>query len=341
VLHLLYSRFWHKVLFDLGLVHTKEPFQRLVNQGMILGYSYRYWDDNVADEPDAKAKPYGLPDVTIRGESAVAADGTELKERWVPLAAVRHGSDGKPLHPGHPEVELEEVVEKMSKSRGNVINPDEVVSEFGADAMRLYEMFIGPLEKDAPWSTEGIHGIHRFLQRAHRLVCDDADGDPPRPLADGAGTEEQARLTARTIDGVTEDLEAMRFNTAISKLMVFARDIAKDAPLPRDAARAFVLMLSPMAPHLGEELWRKLGHEDTLAYEPWPEADPSLLVEDTVSLVVQVNGKRRDEIQIPADASKEAIEQAALASEKVRKHLDGRDPKKVIVVPGRLVNVVG
>ncbi|MGH0037312.1 MAG: leucine--tRNA ligase [Myxococcota bacterium] len=342
VLHLLYARFWHKVFYDLGLVHTTEPFQQLVNQGMILGYSYRYWDDNVDDDPERSPRCYGLPDVRIEGESAFAREGgAPLKERWVPLSEVRVDAEGRAGHPALEGIVLEEVVEKMSKSRGNVINPDEVVDEFGADAMRLYEMFIGPLEKDAPWSTEGIHGIHRFLQRVHRLVCDEDDGDALRPLVDGAGSEDQARLTARTIAGVTEDLEAMRFNTAISKLMVFARDIAKDAPLPRQAAEAAVLLLSPMAPHLGEELWRKLGHTDTLAYEPWPEADASLLVEDTVTLAVQVNGKRRDEISVPADATKQAVEEAALASEKVRKHLDGRDPKKVIVVPGRLVNVVG
>jgi leucyl-tRNA synthetase len=341
VLHLLYSRFWHKVLYDLGIVHTKEPFQKLVNQGMILGYSYRYYDDNLADDPDREPRVYSHVQVAVEGERVTAADdGRELKARWVPIAEVKK-QDGRALHPTIPGLELEEVVEKMSKSRGNVISPDDVIAEFGADAMRLYEMFIGPLDKDAPWSTEGIQGVRRFLERVWRTLLDeDAPGEPLRTLASGDGTPEQARLTARVIAGVTDDLEAMRFNTAISKLMVFTKDVVRDAPLPRRAAEVLVLLLSPLAPHLGEELWQRLGHTKSLAYEPWPAADPALLVSDEVTLVIQVNGKRRDEITVPADADEAAVREAVLASEKVRRHLDGRTPRKVIVVPGRLVNVV-
>jgi leucyl-tRNA synthetase len=208
--------------------------------------------------------------------------------------------------------------------------------------MRLYEMFIGPLDKDAPWSTEGIQGVRRFLERVWRTVLDeDAEGEPLVALAPGDGTPEQARLTARVIHGVTEDLEAMRFNTAISKLMVYARDVVREAPLPRRAAEVLVLLLSPMAPHLGEELWRRLGHAESLAYERWPEADPALLISDVVTLVIQVNGKKRDEIELPADADEATVREAVLARDSVRRHLDGRAPKKVIIVPGRLVNLVG
>ena len=322
-------------------MHTTEPFQKLVNQGMILGYSYRYFDDNLGDDPAARPRAYAGTQVVHEGERTLAADDRrELKARWVPHGAVRK-RDGRAYHP-ELGIELEEVVEKMSKSRGNVVNPDDVIAEFGADSMRLYEMFIGPLDKDAPWSTEGIQGVRRFLERVWRTLCDeDAEGEPLRPLAPGDGTPEQARLTARAIAGVTEDLESMRFNTAISKLMVFAREVARDAALPRRAAEVLTLLLSPMAPHLGEELWQRLGHEQSLACEPWPVADPALLVDETVALVVQVNGKKRDELRVPADAGEAAVREAALALESVRRHLDGRAPKKVIVVPGRLVNVVG
>jgi leucyl-tRNA synthetase len=344
VLHLLYARFWHKVFYDLGLVHTKEPFQKLVNQGMILGTSYRYFDDNPSDDPEAEPRLYPASAVIADGERFVTREGgIEVKTRWVPLKDVVFPSDETARHPDHPEIVLEQVIEKMSKSRGNVINPDDVIAEFGADSMRLYEMFIGPLEKAAPWSTEGIQGIYRFLQRSWRLLMEELPdgGDRPRELADGDGTPEQARLTARTLHGVTEHLDEMRFNTAISKLMVFVRDIARDAPLPRKAAEAFTLALSPMAPHLAEELWKELGHSRTLAYEPWPTFDSALLVDEQITLVVQVNGKKRDEIAVAKDAPKETIEAAALACENVQRHLDGRAPKKVIVVPGRLVNIVG
>jgi leucyl-tRNA synthetase len=340
VLHLLYARFWHKVLYDLGLVHEPEPFRKLVNQGMILGYSYRYYDDNLNDDPAARPRLYSASQVRREGETPVlVSSGEELRERWLSPAQVRPGADGLPSHPEHPDLVLEEVVEKMSKSRGNVINPDEVIAEYGADSMRLYEMFIGPLEKEAPWSTEGIQGVQRFLQRSWRLLLDDRD--ELRPLAEGPGTLEQRRLAARTIQGVTDDIEALRFNTAISKLMVFVRDVAKSDPLPRAAAETFALLLSPLAPHLGEELWQRLGHERSLAYERWPEADPALLREERVRIVVQVNGKRRDEIEVPADADEAVLREAALASERVRQHLDGRAPRRVVVVPGRLVNVVG
>jgi len=343
VLHLLYSRFWHKVLFDCGLVHTKEPFAKLLNPGMILGYSYRYYDDNLSDEPGAKPRVFPASAVRLDGERAIAvATGAEVKERWVKAQDVRRGADGTPLHPTRDDVVLEEVIEKMSKSRGNVVSPDDVIAEFGADSMRLYELFMGPLEKGAPWSTDGIPGCFRFLQRAWRLfVADETEGEPLRALAPGMGTREQARLTAQTIAGVTADMEAVQPNTAISKLMVWARDVAKDAPLPREAGEAFLRMLSPFAPHLAEELWARLGNEREVALAAWPVADARLLVSDTVQLPVQVNGKLRDQIEMPAGASEDAIRAAALAAPNVQKHLAGRAPKKIIVIAGRLVNVVG
>jgi leucyl-tRNA synthetase len=337
VLHLLYARFWHKVLYDLGLVHTKEPFQKLLNPGMVLGYSYRYFDDNVADDPAAKPRCYPTREVRFEGERCVhAASGIELKTRWVRAEDARWDANRRPLHPTIEGLELEEVTEKMSKSRGNVVNPDDVIARWGCDAMRLYEMFMGPLEKGAPWSDESIPGLHRFLQRSFRLVEADAEGGGA--LAPGDGTREQQRLLARTIQGVTDDVEAMRFNTAISKLMVFVRDVG--SPVPVSAARSFALLLSPFAPHLAEELWQRLGGTASLAHEAWPQADPALLAAETVTLAVQVNGKRRDEVTVDADADEETIRGAALASEAVQRHLGGRPPRKVILVPGRLVNIV-
>jgi leucyl-tRNA synthetase len=344
VLHLLYARFWHKVFYDLGLVHTKEPFQKLVNQGMILGESFRYYDDNTTDDPEAPVHLFSADQVVQTDDGPVARDGgVPVKARWLNAGDVVIDPDsGVAHHPDHPDLALERVVEKMSKSRGNVVNPDDVIAEYGADSMRLYEMFIGPLEKAAPWSTEGIQGIFRFLQRVWRLIVDEEDdAEPSRPIVAGAGTPEQARLTARTIAGVTEDIEGMRFNTAISKLMVFARDVARDAPMPREAAETLVLLLSPMAPHVAEELWRRLGHTDTLAYAPWPVADERLLVDAEITIVLQVNGKKRGELRVSPDAPREDVEALALASERVQELLAGRAPKKVIVVPGRLVNVVG
>jgi leucyl-tRNA synthetase len=309
---------------------------------MILGFSYRYWDDNLSDAPNATPNCHPTSAVRVDGERAVLAEtGDEVKARWVPLGDVRWSDDRTPMHPTIAGLVLEEVVEKMSKSRGNVINPDDVVAEHGADAMRLYEMFIGPLEKAAPWSTDGISGVYRFLQRAFRLIVDDeGDVDHTRPLVDGATTREQQRLIAETIVGVTEDIEHLSFNTAISKLMVFARDVTKDAALPRALADAFVLLLSPFAPHLAEELWQRLGHGETLAYETWPVADPAGLTRDEITLAVQVNGKRRDEIVVAADADESTVRDVALALASVQRHLEGRTPRKVIVVPGRLVSIV-
>jgi leucyl-tRNA synthetase len=343
VLHLLYSRFWHKVLYDLDLVHTKEPFRKLLNQGMVLGYSYRYYDDNISDAEGIAPNTFSASEVRMEGEATVAvATGAPLKTRWVLGEEVRFDADGTPWHPSIDGLLLEEVTEKMSKSRGNVINPDDVIARYGTDSMRLYEMFMGPLDKSAPWSDESIPGVYRFLQRAYRLIVEDSvAGESPAQLADGEGTDKQQRLLAKTVQGVTEDIEALRFNTAISKLMVFARDIGREAPLPRRAVEQFVLMLSPFAPHLAEELWERLGNSPSLASENWPQADPALLEEAVVVLAVQVNGKRRDEIEVPADADEETIRQQALASPSVKRHLAEREPKRVIVVPGRLVNIVG
>lgn len=268
VLHLLYARFWHKFLYDIGVVPTKEPFQKLFNQGMILGENH----------------------------------------------------------------------EKMSKSKGNVVNPDEIVEIYGADTLRLYEMFMGPLEADKAWSTEGIEGARRFLDRIWRLFVD-GNGQITDKIVDKTGGPLE-KVYHQTVKKVTEDYEKLRFNTAISQMMVFVNEAYKQDELPREYMEGFVKLLNPVCPHITEELWEMLGHDETIAYEPWPTYDESKLVDDEIEIVVQINGKIRDRIFVPADCDKEELEQRAMASEKVQKQLAGKTIRKVIVVPKRLVNIV-
>jgi len=305
VLHLLYARFWHKVLYDCGLVHTSEPFQRLFNQGMILAYSYQ----------DAAGKYHHPSDVEER-------DGAVFLKRT-----------GE---------RLVSQVEKMSKSKLNVASPDEVIDQHGADAMRLYELFMGPLDQVKPWRTSGVEGVYRFLQRVWRLVVDERSGGLSARLTDAPPESEPAlqRALHVTVKKVLEDSEALRFNTAIAQMMIFVNEATNSATLPRSIVQTFLCALAPYAPHLAEELWSRLGATDLIARAAWPAHDPRLCEEDRIELAVQVNGKRRDAIIVPRDADQSLIERLALASDGVVRTLEGRAPKKVIVVPGRLVNIV-
>ena len=327
VLHLLYARFWHKVLYDLGYLGTKEPFKKLVNQGMVLGATF--WPKDRRRTPDGKGQ------VVFKPEEVEQAEGSE---EW------RVKGTGEVV-----EVQWD----KMSKSRGNVVNPDDVIRQYGADTMRLYEMFMGPLEHSAPWQTEGLAGCHRFLQRVYRLAYeapsgpegreDGSDGTPDRPreLPPGEGNDRQRRLLHRTIHAVRERIDRLAFNTAISAMMVFVRDIVDEGePLHRDALAQFILILAPFAPHLAEEIWRSLGHTQSLAHELWPAADEAMLLDATWPLVVQVMGKRRAELPIPQGASEEDITARVLADADVQRHLAGKAPRRVIYVPGKLINLV-
>ncbi|MCJ7692871.1 MAG: leucine--tRNA ligase [Sedimentisphaerales bacterium] len=261
VLHLLYARFWHKFLYDLGYVSTTEPFAKLVNQGMILG------------------------------------------------------EDGQ----------------KMSKSRGNVVNPDKVIADYGADSMRLYEMFMGPLEAVKPWSMQDIEGVHRFLQKAWRMVVDEETGELVDKVKEADADEATERLLQQTIKKVGSDIEAFRFNTAISAMMIFVNHLGKQQVRSKSVLDKFVLILSPFSPHIAEELWERLGHNGTLAYEPWPEYDEELVKEKEIELAVQLKGKIKDRIVVTADMDEEQIKQKALSSEKVIAALAGKEPKKIIV----------
>jgi leucyl-tRNA synthetase len=305
VLHLLYARFWHKVLYDCGLVSTAEPFQRLFNQGMILAYSYK----------DERGKYYGPHEVEERDGAFVARDG------------------GAPL---------KTQIEKMSKSRLNVVSPDEVIDAYGADAMRLYELFMGPLEQVKPWQMSGVEGVYRFLQRVWRLVVDErSDTLSPRLTDAAAASEPQLERALHLMTKkVLADTESLRFNTAIAQMMSFVNDATNSATLPRAAVRQFLLVLSPYAPHLAEELWSRLGEADLIAAAAWPAHDESLCAEDSIEWVVQVNGKRRDTVTASREVDRATIERLALASEGAVRTLEGQAPKKVIVVPGRLVNIV-
>ena len=296
VLHLLYARFWHKVLFDLGYVNTDEPFQRLVNQGMITSYAFQR-----------------------KNKSLVAVDEVEEKETDVFIEK----STGE---------KLERVIAKMSKSLKNVINPDDIIRDFGADSMRMYEMFMGPLQVSKPWSTSGLAGVHRFLNRVWSIaVRDITDEEPPAELV---------KVLHKTIKKVTLDTADLEFNTAIAQMMIFINEAIKDDKCYRKLWEPFVLILSPYAPHMGEEMWSMLGKNGTLAYEEWPSWVEELTKDDEITIVGQINGKVRVKIDVSADIGKDEMEKLVMEHPRIIELLDGKPPFKVITVPGKLVNIV-
>ena len=304
VLHLLYARFWHKVLYDLGLVSTKEPFQRLVNQGMITSFAFQR-----------------------KNKTLVPTDEVEQKE------------DGKYYEKATGE-ELEQIVAKMSKSLKNVVNPDDEIKAYGADSVRMYEMFMGPLTMSKPWSTQGIVGIHRFLEKVWAV------SEKPMNDIDISGKlEDKALISARktfaqTIKKVTDDTATLNFNTAISQMMIFINEISKLPEIPKAMWSDFVKVLSPYAPHLGEELWQKLGNNNTIAYESWPVFSEDFAKDDAKTIVVMVNGKKRDTFDAPVDTDQETLKKMAFDREAVKKFTDGHEIVKTIVVPNKIVTIV-
>jgi leucyl-tRNA synthetase len=302
-LHLLYARFWHKVLYDCGLVHTREPFARLFHQGMIHKPSFR----------DARGKYYGADEVDKVGP------------RWVVKA--------------DPSIAVDTRNEKMSKSRLNVVNPDDMCDEFGADALRLYELFMGPLEDGTEWSTEGVPGCRRFLDRAWRVAIGE-DGVSAKLVDGDVGDRELERALHAAIKKVTEAVDNLRLNTAIAEMMVFVNEATKADRVPRAWFEQFVKILSPFAPHLAEELWERLGHPATIAYEPWPRFDEAKLRRDTITIAVQVSGKTRATVEVPADATEADVIAAARADDKVRHFVGDQPIRREIYVKGRLVNLV-
>lgn len=337
VLHLLYARFWHKVLFDRGHVSTKEPFQRLVNQGMILGEMEHqaYKDESGAW---VSAKRVSTDD---EGNFLLDKSPATLERLNVEADQVEKSGDVFVLCEDK-EVQVDSRSYKMSKSRGNVINPDEIVKDYGADSLRLYEMFMGPLEATKPWSMAGVNGVRGFLDRVWRMVADDkAEELALNPaIEDCEPTDEQLRVLHKTIKAVTQDVDSLSFNTAIARMMEFVNYFTKQSHRPRAVMQPFILLLSPFAPHLGEELWKLLGNETSLAYEPWPKFDDALTRDAQIEIPVQFKGKVKAKIQVPAECTKDELEQAALGDEKVQRLLEGHTIVKTIVVPGRLVNFV-
>ncbi|MBT5249953.1 MAG: leucine--tRNA ligase [Bacteroidetes Order II. Incertae sedis bacterium] len=311
VLHLLYARFWHKVLFDLGYVSSVEPFGRLFNQGYIQAYAYR-------DERG----------IAVEATKVVNQDGR-------PAMDVQDQKGQTYFYEGQP---VSQEYGKMGKSLKNAVSPDEINDQYGCDTLRLYEMYMGPLEASKPWNTRDIVGVNRFLRRVWRnFIQDDTD---VILVSDDPATDEQMRLLHKMIARMTSDMERMSFNTAIAALIEFLSGIVSLDTIPRSLAEPFILMLAPLAPHISEEIWQRMGHEESLAYAEWPEVDEKWLVQDMLKLVVQVNGKVRGTIEVPADTSKEAIIEAGRTNEKVIRHLEGKEIRREIYVPGRLINIV-
>ncbi|KAK9267515.1 hypothetical protein L1049_009943 [Liquidambar formosana] len=328
VLHLLYSRFWHKVLYDIGVVSTKEPFKCVINQGIILG-EVQYM---ACRDPDGNF---------ISVDSADISD--EHHQESIPEEKVMKSGDSFVLR-DNPNIRLIARAHKMSKSRGNVVNPDDVVSEYGADSLRLYEMFMGPFRDSKAWNTSGIEGVHRFLGRTWRLIV-----GPPLPdgtFRDGTvtiivePTMEQLRSLHKCIDKVREEIEGTRFNTGISAMMEFINAAYKWDKHPRSIIEVFILLLAPYAPHIAEELWFRMGHSKSLAYESFPKANPAYLKDSTVVLPVQINGKMRGTIQVEETCTEEEAFRLASLDEKLSKYLDGKTIKKRIYVPGKILNVI-
>ncbi|XP_051128837.1 leucine--tRNA ligase, chloroplastic/mitochondrial [Andrographis paniculata] len=328
VLHLLYARFWHKVLYDIGVVSTKEPFQCVINQGIILGeVQYTAFRDS-----DGNLVSADLVDVM-----------SEFSQENIPEENVSKSGDSFLLK-DNPHIRLIARAHKMSKSRGNVVNPDDIVSQYGADSLRLYEMFMGPFRDSKTWSASGIDGVHRFLARVWRLIVGSpsVDGKFNDGTVDLSGepSMEQLRCLHRCIYKVTEEVEATRFNTGISAMMEFINAAYKWDNLPIQIVEPFVLLLAPYAPHMAEELWFRLGHSNSLAYEPFPKANPTYLKESTVTLPVQINGKTRGTIQVEKTCTEEDAFELASQDSKLSKFLSGMSIKKKIFVPGKILNII-
>ena len=314
VLHLLYARFWHKVLYDVGLVHTKEPFQKLFNQGMILAHSYR----------DAAGNYYPPEQCEHRSQSVTMAP--EWQEDPVETDWFVRGTD-TPVFVR---------IGKMGKSLANSVDPLDIVDKYGADALRIYEMFMGPLEQVKPWQTSGCEGVYRFLGKVWRLFIDGESGEL-KPMGDTS--KEVRKALHAAIKETTEGIEVLKFNTPVSKMMEFVNACSGTLP-SREDCETFLLILSPYAPHLAEELWQRLGHATTLANEPWPAFDPAALIDDTITIAVQVMGKLRATIEVDRNADKDTVLALAKADERVAKYLEGTTMRKEVYVPGRLVNFV-
>lgn len=324
VLHLLYARFWHKVLYDCGVVSTKEPFQRLVHQGMILG--------------EMEFTGFKRDGNWI---SSDAADEVEDVER-VKLSEDQVEKKGDNFVVKGTEITVDAKAHKMSKSRGNVVNPDDIVEQYGADSMRLYEMFMGPLEQVKPWSTKDVDGVYRFLGRVWRLMIDEDSGQLNDSVTDGDPSKEQLKVLHECIQKVTGDIEDLAFNTAISAMMIFINEANKWDTHPKSILEPFIKLLSPFAPHISEELWSKLGHDESIAYAEWPEFNEEHLISDTQLYPIQVNGKVRGEIHVPREKAKdkEFVLSQAKSEENVKKYLEGGNLVKEIFVPERIVNLV-
>ncbi len=336
VLHLLYSRFWHQVLYDRGHVTHPEPFRKLINQGMILGeVEYSVFQTKTGEYVGVNQAR------KQEDQSWRDAQGREVQMVRVAEDAVTKSGDQFVLT-ADPTIRVEARAQKMSKSRGNVVNPDDIVRDYGADSLRLYEMFMGPLEATKPWSMAGVGGVRGFLDRAWRMIIDfRAEATTlVDEIADAPLDDEQRRVLHRTIKAVTQDIESLSFNTAIARMMEFVNFFGRQTTRPREAMQSFVLLLAPFAPHIAEELWHVLGGKESLAYAPWPKWDEAALVEAMLELPVQVNGKLRAKIQVPNGSDQATVLATAKANDRVRENLDGKQIVKEIVVPGKLVNFV-
>ncbi len=332
VLHLLYARFWHKVLHDIGVVKHPEPFTKLVHQGMILGQSYKYYAEVDAEGKVVEAYAASSNDIVAGDEKGTWVHAPSGKRVEVKLTAREvEFREGKPFHRDFG-VELETVNEKMSKARGNVINPDDVVRDHGADALRVYEMFMGPLERTKPWQMSGIVGVRNFLEKVYAVAT--------RELSEAAPSAETAKLLHRTVKKVTTDIEELRFNTAISQMMIFTNHLHGLSEPPRDAVRGLLLCLSPFAPHLGEELWQAIGGTASICAQPWPSWDEALCEDAVVEMPVQINGKVRSKVVLAKDAREADARDAALADERIHGYLEGKAVRKVVYVPGRILNLI-
>lgn len=355
VLHLLYARFWHKVLYDVGVVSTKEPFQRLVNQGMILGEmeftAFQSEDGRFLTPEEAAEYESGLTRIKLNEEQVLKqGEGFVLNPDNTAGKVRVEGDDGskKQVDDFFAGLDLSQPIpvearsHKMSKSRGNVINPDDVVQQHGADALRLYEMFMGPLEQVKPWNMNGVEGVYRFLKRVWRCIINDRTGELHDAVRAVKPTAAQEKALHEAIKKVTEDIEAFRFNTGISALMIFINEANKWDVRPKEVMRDFVLLLSPYAPHLAEELWEKLGETPSVSSHPWPAFDSGKLVAETKTYAVQVNGKVRGQITLPMSEAKnkELVLETARTEENVQKYLEGKTLRKEIFVPMKIVNLV-